>query len=239
MSRWHRPWPGPEAWLLTLLLIGSPAVHATSPQAFEAKYQLLSNGQHLADTRVRLAQRDGVWVWSMQSKPRGVYRWFTSKQPFAETHLVKTADGWQPLIEVSGDYPERTPKRAAWFDHGNQKVFYSSRKNQRTLDFKSTLYSDQTIHLAYARMKARNERETRVPLYRNGRVISITLRLEPGVNLEHDGKQLKVDRLTQSQPDKERKTIYHYDQQQLAPLRIEQIRDGESTIMLRERFKRR
>jgi hypothetical protein len=221
-------------WLLGLLLLCSTATNAEPLRQFEAGYSLLRNDQHIANATFRLAPRHDTWVWSMSTQPRGVYSWLTRKKPFAETHLVETPNGWQPLIEVSGDYPERSPKHAAWFDHANRLIYYAKTKSSKRLEFAPPIYNDHSIHLMYSRMKQQGVLKTSIPFYRNGRIARVKLTLEPGLRLERDGKDFAVDRLTQQFEGSDRKMIYHYTQETLAPLKIEQIKKDVFTVMWRE-----
>jgi len=222
--------------LFTLALFSSMPKAAGLLQPFEADYRVYRNGQYVANADFSLQHSNNVWIWSMKSAPRGVYSWLTRKRPYSETHMLDNDGQLQLAVEISGDYPTRSANRAIWFDHQKQIGYYSDNKKQRQIAFNAPLYNYHSIHLLYRQMKLRNESVQDILFYKKGKLYPCKLTLETGIEIQFEGASIKVDRLTQLFTGSKRLLRYDYQGHPLAPLRIEQVKGDNHSVMERDRL---
>ncbi len=223
--------------LAALALVCSASIAWADLQAYEARYSLMRNGQQVGETRFRLQPVHGQWRWSMHSKPKGLFRWLTRKKPFAETWLAQTDLGWQPIIELTGDDPDRGARRATWIDHEQGRLYYASHKTQKQLAFSAPVYNYHSIHLLYRDMKDKGASERIIRFYRKGRIVDARVRLDTNVRLRTAAGPLQVDRLSQQLANSKRRMLYFYDGYDLAPRKIEQIDEDDNSVMWRQSYK--
>ena len=121
-------WPNPSlstifkpsrVVLLGLWLALLPGVPQASPVTFDAHYEFYRDNSHVADTRLSLHQKEHQWIWTMQTEPRGFYRWLTSKKPFEEVRMIGSADALQLQQMYKGDHPEQPAEQTTFFDNAS------------------------------------------------------------------------------------------------------------------------
>ena len=71
--------------LLLACCVHSAGAAGLELRPFEASYDLLSDGLHIATTEMKLEPAGNRWRYSTTTRARGIYAWFTSKQPHTET----------------------------------------------------------------------------------------------------------------------------------------------------------
>jgi hypothetical protein len=239
----HSPFPNPflsticrtarRLWLPLLALL-SPNLQAGTAVAFNAEYEGYRSGQYVADAKFSLQQRGNQWVWYMESKPRGIYRWLTRKKPFEETRMVDEGNGLQLQELYKGDYPELPPQHSSWFDYDKNLVHHSDAEHDRQLrvPMNPPLYSYHSIHLLYADLKPGGAGQTTVNFFKEGEILESTITFEPAVQFQHDGRDYSADRVTHQVQGSNKTLIYYYAGHDLVPLKIEQLKNGELTNML-------
>ena len=221
-----------------LLLLLSNAIFASEMEPFTASYKVFRDDQYVADASFSLAQRNGVWVWSMGTRARGIYSWLTRKKPFIYTHVQENSPG-QPLLsmELSGDYPDKSAQQASWFDYDKKMVYFSDKKKQLKLPFSTPIYNYHSINLLYPQMKLDGANNRQIQFYKKGKLLTANVRLETDIEIPDGDSVLKVDKLTQTYPDNKDVIQYYYQDGKLAPLKIEQIKRDFVSVMWRDSLK--
>lgn len=221
--------------LFCLFLLISSTLSAGELKPFDVHYRVFRNDQHIAFADFSLQHTNGVWVWSMTTEPKGIYSWLTRKRPYIETHMQSfTQDEPQLTIEVSGDYPDKRERRACWFDHDNNRAYYSNSKTQHILEFTPPLYNYHSINLLYLRMKKDNVKEIVIQFYRKGDMKFSKVTLETDIEIPDGDSTKKVDKLSQDFADSKDTIQYYYQNNELAPLKIEQIKSDYTSVMWRD-----
>ncbi len=221
--------------LICLILLATTSLSANDLKPFDAHYRVFRNDQHVAYASFSLKQINSVWVWSMNTEPSGIYSWLTRKRPYIETHMQGQAQGEPQLtIEVSGDYPDKSARRACWFDHKNNRAYYSNSKTQHVLEFIPPLYNYHSINLLYLDMKKAGEKEIVIQFYRKGDMKFSRVTLETDIEIPDGDSSIKVDKLSQDFADSKDTIQYYYQNNELAPLKIEQIKSDYTSVMWRD-----
>ncbi len=217
------------------LLLISGALYASELKPFDVHYRVFRNDQHVAYADFSLHQDNGIWIWSMKTEPRGIYSWLTRKRPYIETHMRKVSDGSQQLsIEVSGDYPDLRPNRASWFDHDNHLVYYADKKKQRRFEFDTPLYNYHSINLLYLEMKRKGQTEIIIQFYKGSDLKYSKVTLQTDIEIPDGDSSIRVDKLSQDFADSKDTIQYYYQNNELAPLKIEQIKEDYVSVMWRD-----
>jgi hypothetical protein len=198
-------------------------------EPFTAKYDVYRNDQHVADSHFKLQHKNDTWTWRMSTKPWGLFKWLTEKKPFTETQMSKTSDGYLLSKIASGEYRERPPEDNTWFDQKNELIYYSNSSSQQKtqLPLPKNLYSYHDVHLLYEKMKQSGQSSLDIHFYRTGNVFKSTLTLERGVDISHDSKSIRVDKMTQQVSNSSRTMVYYYQGHSLAPLKIVQFKEDK------------
>ena len=231
-------WPNPSlstifkpsrVVLLGLWLALLPGVPQASPVTFDAHYEFYRDNSHVADTRLSLHQKEHQWIWTMQTEPRGFYRWLTSKKPFEEVRMIGSADALQLQQMYKGDHPEQPAEQTTFFDNASGVIYHSDgkRNQQLQLDFQGPVFSYLSIHLLYADMKRHASNSKTVDFFKDGELLKATLTLQPAVKVVHDGVSHIADRVTHRIEGSAKSLVYYYAGHDLAPLKIEQIKQGK------------
>jgi hypothetical protein len=217
------------------LLLISSTLSASELKPFDAHYRVFRNDQHVAFADFSLHENNGTWIWLMNTEPRGIYSWLTRKRPYIETHMQKMSDGSQQLlIEVSGDYPDQRPNRASWFDHDNHLVYYADKKKQRKLEFETPLYNYHSINLLYLEMKQKEQTEVIIQFYKGSDLKFSKVTLQTDIEIPDGDSTIKVDKLSQDFADSKDTIQYYYQNNELAPLKIEQVKKDYTSVLWRD-----
>ncbi len=197
---------------------------------------MFRGNSYIADSRLTLKNEQGEWIWRMDTKARGIYKWLTRKRPFIETRMQKIGGNkLRLLLETSGDYPDKLPKRSSWFDHKGELIYSMKGDTIKKQALPQDVYNFHSIHLLYPQMHQQNESNKTINFFKKGKLIESTLTLEKEVELKDRKKHLQVDKLTQKFSGSKKYFIYYYHGNTLAPLKIEQINPGkDSSVMWRQ-----
>ena len=208
--------------LAPLLLLISLQAGAYDVQPFSAEYHLYRGDSHIGNAEIRLQYDDGVWTWYTETRPVGLYRLFTNKVPFAETRMRPASDRLKLSQQRVGDNPQQAAEEKTWFDQQRGLIFYNKKKKNRQLKMPDEVYDYLSIHLLHRQMADAGLAEKDIVFYKNGKLVDSHIRLDRQLELVRDGSKFRVDRLTQSFDGSRKKMIYYYQQDSLAPLKIEQ-----------------
>lgn len=220
--------------LALLLLLISLQSGAYDVQPFSAEYHLYRGDNHIGNTQIRLQNDDGTWIWYTETRPVGFYRLFTKKTPFAETRMRPAANRLKISQQRVGDHPQQAAEEKTWFDQQRGLIFYNKKKKSRQLKMPDEVYDYLSIHLLHRQMAEAGLSEQDIVFYKNGKLVDSHARLDRQLELIQHGSKLKVDRLTQSFAGSGKKMIYYYQQDSLAPLKVEQLDpDKPNNVMWR------
>lgn len=203
-------------------------------QPFSAKYDVYRNDQHVANTYFNLQHKNDAWIWHMTTKPKGLFKWLTPKKPFTETRMAETVDGYFLSQIASGDYREKPAQDNTWFDQENQLIYYTSSKSHQKsqLPLPQDLHSYHDIHLLYSEMKDSDQSTRDIHFYKKGNVFKSTLTLEKQVQIPYHSGSITVDKMTQQVTNSNKVLIYYYQGHSLAPIKIEQFKEGKPLTMM-------
>ncbi len=218
--------------LALLLLLISLQSGAFDVQPFSAEYHLYRGENHIGNTLIRLDYDDGIWIWYTETRPVGFYRLFTNKTPFAETRMRPASNRLKLSQQRIGDNPQQAAEEKTWFDQQRGLIFYNKKKKVRQLKMPDEVYDYLSIHLLHRQMAEAGLAEKDIVFYKNGKLADSHTRLDRHLELIRDGNKLKVDRLTQSFDGSGKKMIYYYQQDSLAPLKIEQLDPDKSNKVM-------
>ena len=221
-------------FLLIFLLLPGVNAQALTLTPFDVNYHVYRGDIHVANSQLSLKKKQSEWVWLMKTRPRGIYSWLTRKKPFAETRLQDNGQEFPILLEKTGDYPKKPAKRNTWFDHANQTIYSMNGKQISQIDLPENVYNYHSIHLVYPLMLEQDTPQISVNFYKRGKLLETTLTLEKQVELASKKNSMIVDKVTQTFKNSNKKMIYYYQGDSLAPLKIEQIKPGkDSSVMWR------
>jgi hypothetical protein len=224
--------------LLFIAVFFSLTALAQDIKPFKAEYKVFRGNSYIADSKLTLKKQQGEWIWRIDTKARGIYKWLTRKKPYIETRMQEIDHKLKLLLESSGDYPDKLPKWSSWFDHLG-KFIYSMKGNKiKKQKLPEDVYNFHSIHLLYPQMMQHNEQQKTVNFFKKGKLLKSTLILEKNVELSNKKQHTVVDKLTQKFDGSKKYFIYYYKGKTLAPLKIEQINPGkDSSVMWRQNIK--
>lgn len=219
-------------YLLFFLLLMSFNARALTLSPFNVSYHVYRGDIHVANSRFSLKKQQSEWVWHMKTKPRGIYSWLTRKKPFAETRMQQIDQNIQLLLESTGDYPKKPAKRNTWFDHVNNKIYSMNGNKISQLSLPENVYNYHSIHLLHPVMLEQDRLQIDVNFYKRGKLLKSTLKLEKQVELDSKSDTMIVDKITHTFSDSNKKLIYYYQGETLAPLKIEHIKPGKDKSVM-------
>ena len=219
-------------FLLIFLLLTSISVQAITLSPFDARYHVYRGDIHVANSQFSLKKEQSEWVWFMKTRPRGIYSWLTKKKPFTETRLQDDRHEYKLLLEKNGDYPKKPAKSNTWFDYENKTIYHMNGKQISQLKLPKNIYNYHNIHLIYPLMLEQNTNKMSVNFYKKGKLLETTLTLEKQVKLPSKKDSMIVDKVTQVFTGSNKKMIYYYKGDTLAPLKIEQLKPGKDTSVM-------
>ncbi len=199
---------------------------------FKAEYKVFRGNSYIANSKLSLQNQQGEWIWRIDTKARGIYKWLTRKKPYIETRMQKIGRKLELLLESSGDYPDKLPKWSSWFDHSGKLIYSMKNGKIKKQKLPEDVYNFHSIHLLYPQMLQRNEQQKTVNFFKNGKLLKSTLILEKNVELSNKKQRMVVDKLIQKFSGSKKYFIYYYRGDTLAPLKIEQINPGKGTSVM-------
>ncbi|MDH3446593.1 MAG: DUF3108 domain-containing protein [Gammaproteobacteria bacterium] len=220
--------------LLLATLLAVPAVAAdVTLRSFKASYDLFKGGMHIGTTDLRLQRSGERWRWSSLTRARGIYSWFTDKQPYTETTFSQ-GDSEVRLHEILiGDAGKDRNTEAARFDWNNGRLEIMRKGKQRQLQLVDGVYDFQSIHLLAAAMGQQQLTTATVDFYRKGSLVKSRLVYSGQDRVSVDGRSLEANVYEQIMVRSNSKIKYYYDTgNPLLPLRIEKLESGESPVIL-------
>lgn len=222
--------------LPVLVIFFSVNAHALSLQPFEADYRVYRNDSHIANAHFSLKQQKGEWIWYMKTRPVGVYSWLTRKRPYAESHMQETSEGIRLFLLHSGDYSKNPPTTSSWFDYLRHTIYHMKDNKISQLELPETVYDYHSVHLLHPQMLNTGHLQTTINFYKKGKLLQSTLTLEKDLKISEDQSSKPVDKITQTFENSQKKMIYYYQGDTLAPLKIESLKPGkENVIMWRDK----
>lgn len=220
--------------LLLLALIPWQSFAAELPlRAFNATYDLFQGGMHIGEAELSLKRSGDQWRWRMQSRSRGIYSLFISKQPFTETTFAQERDEIRLQQILIGDSKNEMPRETALFDWANSALRVERRGKQRQIELTTGVYDYQSIHLLAAIMIQQQQDKQTVDFYRKGSLVKSRLVYGGKGKVSIDGKDIGANIFEQIIVRSNSKLKYYYDAENpLLPLRIEKLESGESPTVL-------
>jgi hypothetical protein len=200
--------------LLLLLAFSPPGLALEIPlQPFNASYNLYKGGMNIAIAELRLERSGEQWRWSSLTKARGIYKWFTSKQPYTETSFSRIENGFRLSEILIADRSKKKSLESARFDWVKGELEVMRKGKRRQLQLAEGVYDYQSIHLLAAAMGQQQLKATTIDFYRN--------------------KSVQANVYEQVVARSNSKIKYYYDvDNPLLPLRIERLESGESPAVL-------
>lgn len=220
---------------LLLLLAFSPTGFALEIplQPFNASYNLYKGGMNIAIAEIRLERSGEHWRWSSLTKARGIYKWFTSKQPYTETSFSRIENGFRLSEILIADRGKKKSLESARFDWIKGELEVMRKGKRRQLQLADGVYDYQSIHLLAAAMGQQQLKATTVDFYRKGKLVKSRLVYSGQQAVEVNGKSVQANVYEQVVARSNSKIKYYYDvDNPLLPLRIERLESGESPAVL-------
>ena len=220
--------------LLLLMLLALPAsASELKLRPFSASYDLYKGGMHVAITEFKLERSGSDWRFRLLTRARGVFSWFTDKQPFAETTFSVSDDEILLREIVAGDASADINDEAARFDWGASTVDVMRKGKRRQFELEGGVYDYQSIHLFAASMQQRQLKIATVDFYRNGKLDKAQVLYSGDKQVEVNGERIDANVFEQKLSRSTSKMRYFYDvENPVLPLRIEKHESGKSASVL-------
>lgn len=222
--------------LFSVLSILVTQASAFELKAFDTRYTVFRGESRVGEARFTLRRENGLWIWNMTTRPKGLYRFLTSKKPFQRTIMASIVgfDDWRLSLEESGSYPDKPAKKVSWFDYDSGTIYHRRKSKHKTLSLDTPVFNYHSVHLLYADMIEQEVNAQKINLFHAGKLGKADLTLQRGVTLKGADKNFTVDQLI-VQPEGSDKTItYYYRGDTLAPLKIEHREpDQDVSVMWR------
>lgn len=223
----------PSLLLLALSLI-SPGLAAEVPlRAFTASYDLYKGGMHVATAELGLQRVDESWRWHMKTEARGIYALFISKKPYSETTFILANNEFQIQQIVITDKKDKKVYESATFDweKGNMEVLRKGKRKQ--LPLSAGVYDYHGIHYLAARMGRQQLDSATIDFYRKGKLVKSRFVYSGEGKVNINGEAIGARIYEQVTVKSNSKIKYYYDAENpLLPLRIENLKSGESMTVM-------
>jgi len=221
--------------LLLLVLSLIPAAYAADVplRPFSARYELHRGRLHIANTRLKLERSGELWRWSSHTVARGVYAWFSRKQPYTETSFSQTDSEFRLSEILITDARNKKYAESARFDWVKGEMEVSRKGKLWQLPLQAGVYDYQSIHLLAATMGQQQMEKMTVDFYRKGKLVESSLVYLGQQNLDINGQTLSANVYQQKVVKSGLRIKYYYDAENpLLPLRIEKLESGEKPAVL-------
>ena len=172
----------------------------------------------------------------MTTRPKGLYRFLTSKKPFDRTVMapINGLDDWRISLEETGSYSDKPPKKVSWFDYDSDTIYHRRKSKYKTLNLKTPVFNYHSIHLLYTDMLEQDTGKLDINLFHAGKLNKAKITLKRSVTLKGADKDFTVDQLIVEPEDSKRTITYYYRGDTLAPLKIEHREpDQDVSVMWR------
>ncbi len=220
---------------LLLLFAFSPTGFALEIplQPFNASYNLYKGGMNIATTELKLERNGEHWRWSSLTRARGVYAWFTSKQPYTETSFSRLENEFRLQEILIADGGREKSLESARFDWVKGELEVMRKGKRRQLQLGDGVYDYQSIHLLAAAMNQQQSKTATIDFYRKGKLVKSRFVYSGQQPVEVNGKSVQANVYEQIVAKSKSKIKYYYDvDNPLLPLRIERLESGESPAVL-------
>jgi hypothetical protein len=167
------------------------------------------------------------------TKARGIYKWFTSKQPYVETSFSRLENEFRLHEILIADRGSKKNLESARFDWIKGELEVMRKGKQRQLQLGDGVYDYQSIHLLAAAMNQQQLKTATVDFYRKGKLVKSRFVYSGQQPVEVNGKSVQANVYEQVVVRSKSKIKYYYDvDNPLLPLRIERLESGESPAVL-------
>ncbi len=219
--------------LIVLILLTPAHANELSLRPFKASYDIYESGMHVAVSELRLQRNGDDWRYRSLTRARGIFAWFTKKQPLAETTFSVSESNLRLREIVIGDAGTEKTSEAARFDwsEGKAEVMRKGKRKQLALD--GDVYDYQSIHVLAASMGRQRRDQATVNFYRKGRLRKSYVVHRGERRISVNGKGMAAIAYEQVIDKSSTKMIYYYDADnpQLL-LRVEKFKSGKSPTVM-------
>jgi hypothetical protein len=222
--------------LFGILSLLSVQVLAFELKAFDERYSVYRGESRVGEARFSLRHENALWVWNMTTRPKGLYRFLTSKKPFERTVMAPINDlkDWRISLEETGSYPDKPAKKVSWFDYDSGTIYHRRKSKHKSFPFEQPVFNYHSIHLLYTDMLEQDIGRQEINLFHAGKLRKANLTLKRGVTLKGADKNFTVDQLIVASEGSKRTITYYYRGDTLAPLKIEHREpDQDVSVMWR------
>lgn len=202
-------------------------------QAFEADYSLHIEGLHVGNSKITLAQSDNLWQWQTISKPRGVYKILSDKNPYSETRFA-LVDG-RHLIQrlLLSDEGNKNFHETAHFDWQTRKAQVLRDKVTSVLTVDEDIYDYNSINWLAANMMNTGKTEQTVDFYIKGQIVKSIVKRLDNQDLKAAGQTISAWVYEQTTEINESRFKYYFDPAKpLLPIKIEKLKPDRKTSIL-------
>jgi hypothetical protein len=220
--------------LLLLIALGQPCAAAEiSLRPFNASYNLYKGGMHIAITELKLERAGEHWRWSSLTKARGIYAWFTDKQPYTETSFNQVDNEVRLREILVADRGKNGRFESARFDWAKGEIDVLRKGKRRQVQLVDPVYDYQSIHLLAATMGQKQLTRATLDFYRKGKLVKSRFVYSGQGRVDVNGSSIDANVYEQMIVKSNSKIKYYYDADNpLLPLRIEKLESGESPAIL-------
>lgn len=220
--------------LLALALIPAPGSAEIPLRPFSASYKLYKGKKYIANTELKLERSGEHWRWSSLTTARGIYSWFTRKQPYTETSFSLAGDEFllrEILVTDAGKNKKRDESALFDWEQGRLEVLRKGKRRQLRLE--SGVYDYQSIHLLAATMERQQMQTAAIDFYRKGKLVKSRLVYGGLHPISVDGTSFRANLYEQEIVGSKSIVRYYYDAENpLLPVRIERLEADESPAIL-------
>ena len=219
--------------LLALLSLPQAAAAEVALREFTATYSLFEGGMHIANTELSLQHEGQFWHWRMTTNARGIFSWFTDKQPYAETVFSNDPDQLRiRQILVSEDLDKRRSESARFdWEKGTIEILRKGKTSQ--LELRRGVYDYQSIHLLAAQMSRDSVERKSIDFYFDGKLVKSLFLFGGNGKVNINGTRIGANIYEQTITQSDARLRYYYDSgNPILPLRIEKLEAGSSPSIL-------
>jgi len=212
---------------------GGAAANEVVLRPFHASYDVYMGGMRLAVSELSLENNDAGWYWTFVTRARGIYKLFTDKQPFSETHFRRFGDGFLVTEMRLGDHGGEQPYEIAHFDWIKSLLEVTRKKKRSEVRLGNEVYDYLSIHLLAASMGETQLPRPVIDFYRKGKLIKVRFVYSGRQTVNIGEESIEANVYEQVAAHSKSKIKYYYDvKNPLLPLRIEKLEAGESPSIM-------